>query len=151
MPAPVANGRSAALARQRDHVESDQRNPYIWPRDSTGLGRREPIVLVSSRCVEYPPNICRDSTGRSTNVSRETIPRIFTFQTRDEGSNTPLILRQVSPLYPRSRMLKTIRALSKISNQISDMNVNRIFIGVMIVISYVQRIVVKIKMDQIVR
>ena len=48
-------------------------------------------------------------------------------------------------------MLKTIRALSKISNQISDMNVNRIFIGVMIVISYVQRIVVKIKMDQIVR
>lgn len=48
-------------------------------------------------------------------------------------------------------MLKTIRALSKISNQISDMNVNRIFIGVMIVISYVQRIIVKIKMDQIVR
>ena len=48
-------------------------------------------------------------------------------------------------------MLKTIRALSKISNQISDMNVNRIFIGVMIVISYVQRIVVKIKMDQIAR
>ncbi|KYQ52477.1 hypothetical protein ALC60_08337, partial [Trachymyrmex zeteki] len=59
MPAPVANGRSAALARQRDHVESDQRNPYIWPRDSTGLGRREPIVLVSSHCVECPPNIFR--------------------------------------------------------------------------------------------
>ena len=41
----MANGWSAALARQRDHVESDQRNPYIWP-DSVGLGRREPIVLV---------------------------------------------------------------------------------------------------------
>lgn len=44
-----ANGWSAALARlQRDHVESGQRNPYIWP-DSVGLGRREPIVLVPLR------------------------------------------------------------------------------------------------------
>jgi len=70
---PVANGRSAALARQRDHVESDQRNPYIWLRDSTGLGRREPIVLVSSCRVEYPPNICRDVrlAGRPTLATKQ--------------------------------------------------------------------------------
>ncbi|KAL2721798.1 hypothetical protein V1477_020618 [Vespula maculifrons] len=46
--APLANGWSAALTRQRDHVESDQRNPYIWLRDSVGLGRREPIVCSPS-------------------------------------------------------------------------------------------------------
>lgn len=67
---PVANGRSAALARQRDHVESDQSNPYIWPRDCTGLGRREPIVLVFSRHVECPSNICRGSTGCEFTWSR---------------------------------------------------------------------------------
>lgn len=70
---PVANGRSAALARQRDHVESDQRNPYIWPRDFTGLGRREPIVLVSSHRVECPPNICRGVrlVGRPTLAAKQ--------------------------------------------------------------------------------
>jgi len=67
---PVANGRSAALTRQRDHVESDQGNPYIWPRDSMGLGRRKPIVLVSSRHVECPSNICRGSTDCESTWSR---------------------------------------------------------------------------------
>lgn len=95
MPAPVANGRSAALARQRDHVESDQRNPYIWPRDSTGLGRREPIVLVSSHCVECPPNIFRGVrlVGRPMLVAKQFREYSLFKPGMKVQINTPLILR----------------------------------------------------------
>lgn len=75
-----------------------------------GLGRREPIVLVSSRRgVECPPNICRGVrlVGRPMLAAKQ-FPRIFTFQTEDEGlkrSNTPLI--------PRFRISLLIRDLEQ--------------------------------------